>query len=94
MSDSPASGLSCLLGAIVVLDLASPWVYVGQLAETDAEYLVLVNADAHDLRDTSTSRDKYVLDCRRHGVTPNRKKVWVNRRDLVGISRLDDILID
>jgi hypothetical protein len=83
-----------LCGQVVVLDLASPWVYVGRLAEEHAEYLVLEDADAHDLRDTSTSRDKYVLDCRQHGVTPNRRRVWINRRDLVGISRLDDVLLD
>jgi hypothetical protein len=86
--------LSALRGQIVVLDLASPWVYVGRLAESHVEYLVLEDADAHDLRDSSTSRDKYVLDCRQHGVTPNRRRAWINRRDLVGISRLDDVLLD
>lgn len=94
MNNSQPHGIAELHGALVVLDLASPWVYIGRLVEERAEYLVLEDADAHDLRDTSTSREKYILDCRMHGPTPNRRKVWVNRRDLVGVSRLDDVLID
>ncbi|MGE0606020.1 MAG: hypothetical protein AB7O62_02765 [Pirellulales bacterium] len=88
---TPASEL---IGQIVVLDLASPWVYIGRLTKDEADYLVLEDVDAHDLRDTSTSREKYVLDCRLHGVTPNRRQTWVNRRDLVGVTRLDDIIAD
>lgn len=94
MNNSQPHGIAELQGALVVLDLASPWVYIGRLMEERAEYLVLEEADAHDLRDTSTSREKYILDCRMHGLTPNRRKVWVNRRDLVGISRLEDVLVD
>ena len=81
-----------LIGEIVVLDVASPFVFAGRLVAAQSDYLVLEQADCHDLRDTSTTRDKYVLDCSRHGLSPNRSRVWVNRREVVAISRLDDVL--
>lgn len=84
--------LDSLLGEVVVLDLASPYVYLGRLVSVDAEHLVLEEADCHDLRDTTTTREKYVLDCRRHGFGPNRRQVWVNRREIVGVSRLEDVV--
>jgi hypothetical protein len=86
--------LDMLIGQDVVLDLASPWVYVGRLSAVGVDYLVLEDADAHDLRDTATTREKYVRDCRLHGASPNRGRVWVNRRDLVGISLLADVVVE
>jgi hypothetical protein len=83
-----------LIGEILVLDLSSPYVYIGILAEAQAEYLVLDEVDAHDLRDSPTTREKYILNCREHGVRPNRKRVWLNQREIVGFSRLDDVVLD
>src|SRR4051812_29178369 len=80
-----------LFGQIVVVDLGSPWVYLGHLVEQQGDFLVLADADAHDLRDTQPTREKYVLDARQHGVTANRAWVWVNLRDVVGLSRLNDV---
>ena len=46
----------------------------------------------HDLRDSSTTRELYVLDIRRHGLGPNRRRVLISRTDVVGISLLDDVV--
>ena len=89
-ADAP---LAALRGQPVVLDLAAPWVYLGTLKSWDAVHLTLVDADAHDLRDTSTTREMYVLEAARHGVAPNRKRVLVRRDAVVGLSRLADVLI-
>jgi small nuclear ribonucleoprotein (snRNP)-like protein len=75
----------------VVLDVASPYIYIGTLVGSDHRYLVLENADVHDLRDTTTTRDLYVLDARRHGLNANRKRVLVSRDQVVSLSRLDDV---
>lgn len=75
-----------------MLDLSSQFVYVGRLVEAQGEFLVLADADAHDLRDSATTREKYVLAARGHGVNPNRRWVWVSRREVVGISRLADVV--
>ncbi|MBL8850338.1 MAG: hypothetical protein JNG89_11725 [Planctomycetaceae bacterium] len=90
---SPSTdALKTLHGQVVVLDLASPFVVVGTLSGEDHRYLVLDDADMHDLRDSSTTRELYVLDTRRHGVGANRRRVLVNRSDIVGVSLLDDVV--
>ncbi|HEY1064978.1 MAG TPA: hypothetical protein VGE52_02670 [Pirellulales bacterium] len=76
----------------VVLDMASTYVYVGRLVGERGGYLLLAEADAHDLRDSNTSREMYVLDCRRHGVRPNRQQVYVDLRHVVGVSALEDVV--
>ncbi|MFV0444321.1 MAG: hypothetical protein ACK5Q5_12195 [Planctomycetaceae bacterium] len=83
--------LEQLVGATIVLDVQAPYVYVGTLLEFDHRYLVLTNADVHDLRDTNTTRDLYVLEARRHGVNVNRRKVLVSRDQVVGLSNLKDV---
>ena len=88
------SGCSDLVGQLVVLDLASPFVYLGRLVRENSDYLVLDDVDAHDLRDTATTREKYIRDTRLHGISPNRRRAWVNRREVVAISRWEDVLTD
>lgn len=81
-----------LFGELVVLDLSSQFVYVGRLIELQGDFLVLAEADAHDLRDSATTREKYVLAARDHGINVNRRWVWVSRREVVGVSRLADVV--
>lgn len=81
-----------LFSELVVLDLSSQFVYVGRLVELQGEFLVLAEADAHDLRDSATTREKYVLAARDHGVNVNRRWVWVSRSEVVGVSRLADVV--
>ena len=89
----PADALDRLIGREVVLDMASPFVYVGTLAARDQHYLTLTDADVHDLRDTTTTRDAYVIEARRHGVSQNRRTVHVRLDQLVSISALADVIL-
>ena len=82
------------VGTIVVLDLTSPFVVVGTLIECGPRYLVLGETDVHDLRDTSTTREQYVLGAARHGVSPNRRRVLISREQIVAIASLTDVTID
>ncbi len=76
----------------VVLDLASPYVILGVLTETHGGLMTLTDADVHDLRDSKTTRELYVLAARRHGIRSNRKQVIVRIDEVVSLSRLDDVL--
>ena len=80
------------IGQVVVLDLVSPFVCVGLLVEVDRDCLLLEDADLHDLRDTATTREAYVLEVRRHGALPNRRRIWVTIREVVSLSRLEDVV--
>lgn len=85
---------STLVGEWVVVDMSSPYVYLGRLMGETGGFLILDDADCHDLRDTSTTRERYVLDCRLHGIRPNRHRVWVRMGEIVGLSRLADVVTE
>lgn len=86
------SALDSLVGRQVVLDLASPYVVLGTFRGVDARCYVLEKADVHDLRDTTTTREHYVLEARRHGINCNRQRVLIRQEDVVGVSLLSDVL--
>lgn len=81
-----------LVGHEVVLDAASMYVFLGRIDSFDHRYVVLVDADVHDLRDSTTTRERYVIEARMHGLRPNRKKVFVDLNQIVSISPLKDVI--
>lgn len=87
-----SSTLAKMKGRDVVLDLQSTYVVLGKVAGEDHRYLILKDADVHDLRDSTTTRDAYVLEARRHGVQPNRRRVLIRHEEIVSLSALDDVL--
>lgn len=94
MTHEPSdTAFDALVNRIVVIDVASPFVYLGTLTGFDHKYLVLEQADVHDLRDTATTRENYVVDSRRFGVRVNREKVYVRIGDVVSVSALDDVVL-
>lgn len=80
------------IGKNVVIDVESMFVYLGRLHEVRDKTLILKQADAHDLRDSTTTREVYVRDARVHGIQPNRKTVYVRLEKVVGIALLDDVI--
>ena len=76
----------------VVIDVESLFVYVGELQTVSEKNVSLVNADVHDLRDSNTTRERYVLDTKLHGIRPNRRRVLIGRTQIISISLLDDVL--
>lgn len=80
------------LNRIVVIDAVSQYVFGGTLVGGDHRYLILAEADVHDLRDSKTTRDAYVVEMRRHGIRTNRHRVYVSRDQIVSLSLLDDIV--
>lgn len=78
----------------VVVDLHSPYVGLGTLVRYDDKFLELKNADLHDLRDTDTTRENYVAASVATGIKRNRKRVLINRADIVAIARLEDVTND
>jgi hypothetical protein len=89
---SSESPLDALEGRQVVLDLASQYVILGTFRGRDAHHYLIDNADVHDLRDTTTSRELYVLDAKRHGINANRKRVFVRMDGVVSLSDLADVV--
>jgi hypothetical protein len=80
------------VGKNIVVDVQAAFVYLGRLHEVREKTLVLKNADAHDLRDSATTREVYVRDGRVHGIQPNRREIHVRLDQVVSISLLDDVI--
>jgi hypothetical protein len=80
------------VGKNVVVDVESPYVFVGRLHELRDKTLILRAADVHDLRDSTTTREVYVRDARVHGIQPNRKTVYVRLEKVVSVSLLDEVI--
>ncbi len=76
----------------VVIDVEAQFVYVGELTDVHEKTVILGDADVHDLRDSQTTREVYVLDTKVHGIRANRKRVFVARHKVVSISLLDDVV--
>jgi small nuclear ribonucleoprotein (snRNP)-like protein len=86
---SPA--LEALVGQVVILDLKSSYVCLGTLASVDPLFFEVLDADLHDFRDSTATREVYVYDSARLGIRRNRARVLVRRDEVIAIARFDDI---
>ena len=84
--------LKGLLNEVVVLDTATPIIYIGTLAEVTDHTFVLGEADMHDCRDGHATKEQYVAQMRCDEVPVNRKKVIVMRTAVISVSRLEDVV--
>jgi small nuclear ribonucleoprotein (snRNP)-like protein len=80
------------VGHKVVIDCRSEFIVLGLLKRYDEHFLELRNCDLHDLRDTDTTRENYTAESIASGVKRNRKRVLLNRGDVVAIALLEDVV--
>ena len=81
-----------LLGQVVVVDTDSMFVYLGKLDRVEDQFLVMTEVDAHDRRESPSTKEQYIMDAKKFGVRPNRKEVKVRKEMVVSVSRLEDVL--
>ena len=84
--------LQGMVGKDIVVDTRSPWMYIGKLAAVQADSLLLNNVDVHDGSETSTPKERYVIDSCATGIKANRRSVYVNLEYVVSVSPLDDVI--
>ena len=75
------------------MDVSSMYVYLGTLVEWDDKFATLESAEVHDLRDTATSRERYLVESRTHGIRTNRRRVHVRWAEVISLSALEDVQI-
>lgn len=83
--------LDALVGEVVVLDLRSSYVCLGTLAAVEPLFYVVEDADFHDFRDSTATREVYVFDSVRLGIRRNRARVLVLRDEVVAVTRFSDV---
>ncbi|GBD37070.1 hypothetical protein HRbin36_02200 [bacterium HR36] len=82
--------LERMVGQMVIVDLESPYVCLGRLELINERYIVVADADLHDMRDSDTTRENYIAESVFTGIKRNRKRVVILRNQVVAISRLED----
>ena len=87
----PSPLLESLIGHVVVVDLKSTFVCLGTLVACDDHYLEIRDADLHDFRDSTATREVYTYDSVRFGIRRNRARTLIRQDDVVAISRFDEI---
>lgn len=80
-----------LLNQEVVVDVDAPYVILGTLVAITEKSLKLQAADVHDLRDSETTRERYILDSAQDGIRTNRDTAFVRLDQVVCVSPLNDI---
>ena len=81
-----------LIGQVVVVDTDSMFVYLGTLSRVEENFLVMTSVDAHDRRESPSTKDQYILETKKFGVNPNRKEVKVRKQMVVSVSKLSDVV--
>lgn len=84
--------IEALLGKGVVLDTRGPIVYLGTLSAIGEWFMTLTDADVHDLADSSTSKEVYIMETAKHGVRKNRSEVYVRKSEVVSLSALESVV--
>ncbi len=85
-------GWKPLVGQIVVVDTDSMFVYLGTLDRVEDVFVVLKDVDAHDRRESPSTKEQYIMDTKKFGVKANRKEVSVRKTMVISISKLDDVV--
>ena len=74
------------------MDTDSSFVYLGTLDRVEATFVVLKDVDAHDSRESPSTKEQYIIDTKKFGVKPNRKEINVRKELIISVSKLDDVL--
>lgn len=93
MSGGEKDELGAFIGQDVVLDTRGQLLYIGKLKHAGDWFFELVDADVHDLQESRTSKELYVLDAAKFGIKKNRHSVHVRKVEVVSISKLSDVII-
>ncbi|MBI5865645.1 MAG: hypothetical protein HZB38_14280, partial [Planctomycetes bacterium] len=71
---------------------------IGRLAGCDERGFWLLDADVHDRSDGHSSKEQYVNEAhelaKSGSVRVNRRRVFVERRAVMSVSLLDDIVVE
>jgi small nuclear ribonucleoprotein (snRNP)-like protein len=77
----------------VVLDTRSSFLYIGKLEKVLDACVELSDVDVHDSRETTTSKEVYVLESKKTGIKANRDRVFINLDYVISFSGLDEVKV-
>ena len=84
--------LSEYMGDNVVVDTATPLIYIGRLSSIGTGFLTLDDVDVHDVNEGASTKEIYAMEAKKFGVKKNRSSTKVRIDIIISISRLSDII--
>lgn len=75
-----------------IIDTDSSYIYIGHIIGDDKECIVMQNADIHDIKMGSSTKEQYVIMVKKIGIKPNRKKVHILKDKIISISLIEDVI--
>jgi len=81
-----------LLNRPVVVDTATPLIYIGTLHEVGTSFITLKDVDVHHIDRGGASKETYALSAKKFGIKMNRASTKVRVDIITSISRLEDIV--
>lgn len=76
----------------VVVDTATPLIYIGTLHEVGESFLTLKDVDVHHIDRGGASKETYALSAKKYGIKKNRAFTKIRVEIITSISRLEDIV--
>jgi len=90
--DDETAGVLRHRGHYVVIDTDSDYLYIGKLLGVCGPFITLGEADVHDRRESSSMKEKYVLESKKYGLRSNRREVHLRFQRMVSYSLLEDVI--
>ena len=90
--ESMQESLKLCVDELVILDTDTPMLYLGRLTSVDNFILTLEEADVHDMREATGSKEVYIHEARRNGLQKNRHRVFVRLERVISLSLLQDVV--
>ena len=81
------------IGEEVVVDTRTPYLYLGTLEGYADSFVTLRNVDVHDMSDSRSTKELYIMNVRRRGIGPNRAAVKIRQAVIVSVSLLSDVIV-
>ena len=76
----------------VVVDTATPLIYIGTLHEVGASFLTLKDVDVHYIDRGGASKETYALSAKKFGIKKNRAFTKIRVDIITSISHLEDVI--
>ena len=90
---SEAVELQKFVGEEVIIDTNCSMVYIGQLKKVTDFFLEIEEVDVHDMGASSSNKEIYAMESKKFGIKKNRTSVWIFMREVISISKLEDVIV-
>ncbi|MCE9583286.1 MAG: hypothetical protein K8T20_12420 [Planctomycetes bacterium] len=89
---SSADAFAPFVGADVVVDTTSSYVFIGRLKEVTTLAMTITDVDVHDRAESPSTKERYVMEAKKFGIKTNRKSVTVRLETVLCVSKLEDVI--